>query len=54
MTDLAKTYSEFYGKILTNGYRREFLRFLRDRYPQALARVLAEHKITLEQFHVIV
>ena len=52
--DLPKAYSDFYGKILTNRYRREFLRFLRDNQPAALARVMKDHRITLQQFNVIV
>ena len=52
--DLPKAYSDFYGKILTNGYRREFLRWLRDNQPAALARVMKDHHVSLAQFHIVV
>ena len=52
--DIPKTYSDFYGKILTNEYRRAYLRFLRDEQPAGLIRVMKDHKVTLEQFHVVV
>ena len=52
--DIPKTYSDFYGKIRGDQYRREYLRFLRDKNPASLARVMKDHNVTLEQFHVVV
>ena len=52
--DLPKVHSAFYGKILTEQFRREYLRFLRDNYPDSLRQIKKDHKITLEQFHVVV
>ena len=54
MMDLPKIHSAFYGTILTNEFRRTYLRFLRDNYPDSLRQVTKDHKITLEQFHVVV
>ena len=52
--DVPKAYSDFYGKIRGDQYRREYLRFLRDQQPSGLIRVMKDHKVTLEQFHVVV
>ena len=52
--DVPKAYSDFYGKIHGDQYRREYLRFLRDKHPASLARVMKDNKVTLEQFHVVV
>ena len=52
--DMPKLHSAFYGKIRGDQYRRDYLRFLRDKHPASLARVMKDHKVTLEQFHVVV
>ena len=52
--DLPAAYSDFYGKILTLRYRREFLRYLRDNQPAALVRVMKDHRVSISQFHIVV
>lgn len=51
--DLGKLYSEFYANIRTEGYRREFIRWLRDNNPAALNRVVKDHKVDLDGFHFV-
>ena len=52
--DFSEAYSDFYRKIRGDEYRREYLRFLRDKHPVSLARVMKDHNVTLEEFHVVI
>ena len=53
-TDIPTTYSVYYGNLQTPQYRREFVRWLRDNNPVALRKVLADHKLKLEDFGFVV
>ena len=48
--DLSEAYSLMYGKIQTAAYRRVFLDWIRTNHPNALARIVKDHKIKIEEF----
>ena len=48
--DLSEAYSLMYGKILTAAYRRTFLDWILENHPEALARIIHDHKIRIEEY----
>ena len=48
--DLSEAYSLIYGKILTAAYRRVFLDWIRTNHPSALARIVKDHKVNIEDY----
>ena len=48
--DLSEAYSLMYGKILTAAYRRVFLDWIRTNHPNALARIVKDHKVKIENY----
>ena len=48
--DLSEAYSLMYGKILTAAYRRVFLDWIRTNHPNALARIVKDHKVKIEEY----
>ena len=48
--DLSEAYSLMYGKIATASYRRTFLDWIRTNHPQALDRIVHDHKIKIEEY----
>ena len=46
--DLPSIYSAFYGKVLTDGYRRDLLAWLHENNTAAFLQVCKDHKTKLE------
>ena len=48
--DLSEAYSLMFSKIQTAAYRRVFLDWIRTNHPNALARIVKDHKVRIEEY----